>query len=173
MSEGLILLTNDGDIVNKILRSRNNHKLRSNHWLISTLLAMVSCNIQNCATMSITCSPMLLTLTQWSRTQRALQTSRTKRRTLYFPSLVLLGKKLSINVFWLSHNSKITIELRAATLPPSNSGAFSRNLKLFHQPRSCINFCWESTSIREILEKWTISSSVLILTSHKTFSQNT
>ena len=26
MSEGLILLTNDGDIVNKILRSRNNHE---------------------------------------------------------------------------------------------------------------------------------------------------
>ena len=26
MSEGLILLTNDGDIVNKILRARNNHE---------------------------------------------------------------------------------------------------------------------------------------------------
>ena len=26
MSEGLILMTNDGDIVNKILRSRNNHE---------------------------------------------------------------------------------------------------------------------------------------------------
>ena len=25
LSEGLILLTNDGDILNKILRSRNNH----------------------------------------------------------------------------------------------------------------------------------------------------
>lgn len=46
-SEGLIFMTNDGDIVNKILRARNNHEKEYTFWIIDVIYNVIA-NIKVC-----------------------------------------------------------------------------------------------------------------------------
>ena len=59
LSEGLIFLTNDGDIVNKILRARNNHEkeyiVRVNHPINRDFIKRMSCGVEILDTVTKNC----------------------------------------------------------------------------------------------------------------------
>ena len=59
LSEGLIFLTNDGDIVNKILRARNNHEkeyiVRVNHPINRDFIKRMSCGVEILGTVTKNC----------------------------------------------------------------------------------------------------------------------